>query len=67
VNWRIDAVVMESYPEQVRFSIEDISTAEVCIQMLGEPQEVSASVEVSEDALYTILFQEETVFEGQLG
>ncbi len=66
VNWQIDAIIMESFPEQVRFSIEDKSTAEMCIQVLGEPQEVKAEAQVSEQAKITVLFEEEIAFEGQL-
>jgi hypothetical protein len=67
VNWQVDTVIMESYPEQVRFSIEDKSTAEMCIQVLGEPQDVYAEAAVSEEARITVLFEEEIVYEGQLG
>ncbi len=66
VNWQIDSTVMESFPEQVRFSIADKSTAEMCIQILGEPQQVYAEAKVSEQAKITVLFKEEVVFEGQL-
>jgi hypothetical protein len=66
VNWQVDTLIAESYPEQVRFSVVDKSTAEMCIQVLGEPQEVYAEAQVSEQARITVLFREETVFEGQL-
>ncbi len=66
VNWQVDTLIAESFPEQVRFSIIDKSTAEMCIQVLGEPQDVYAEAQVSEEAMITVLFREETVFEGQL-
>ncbi|HII65710.1 TPA: hypothetical protein HA295_02970 [Candidatus Woesearchaeota archaeon] len=66
VDWQITAQVMESYPEQVIFDVHDASTAQVCIQMLGEPQQVSAAVQVSEKAVFTVLFEEEEVFRGTL-
>jgi acyl-CoA synthetase (AMP-forming)/AMP-acid ligase II len=67
VNWQVNTIVMESFPEQVRFSIEDKSTAEMCVQVLGEPQSIHSEASVSEEARITILFREETVFEGQIG
>ena len=66
VNWQIDAIVMESFPEQVQFSIMDKSTAEMCVQVLGKPQDVYAEAQVSEQSKITVLFKEETVFDGQL-
>lgn len=66
VNWQVDTLIAESFPEQVRFSVVDKSTAEMCIQVLGEPQQVYAEAQVSEQARITVLFREETVFEGQL-
>ena len=66
VNWQIQSRVMESFPEQVVFEITDESTAQMCIQVLGEPQEVSSSVEVSAQASFRVLFEGEEVFSGQL-
>lgn len=66
VDWQITATVMESYPEQVIFDVHDASTAQVCIQVLGEPQHVSAAVQVSGKAAFTVLFEEEEVFRGTL-
>lgn len=66
VNWQIASRVMESFPEQVIFEINDASTAQMCIQVLGEPQEVSSSVEVFAQASYRVLFRGEEVFSGQL-
>ena len=67
VDWQVDTdVTIESSPGSVRFSIEDKSTAEMCVQVLGEPQEVFASVRASPDARYMVLFRGEPVFEGNL-
>lgn len=63
VNWQVKSIVMESYPEQVRFEIYDASTSQMCVQMLGEPQAISSSVGVSADASYKVYFEDELVFE----
>jgi hypothetical protein len=67
VNWKITSRVMGSFPEQVVFEVEDASTAEMCVQMLGEPKEVSESASVSKQATIRVLFEGEEVFSGVLG
>ena len=66
VDWKITVSILESFPEQVIFDIEDGSTAEMCIQVLGEPQGVYATHQASENALFTVRFQGEELFEGTL-
>ncbi len=67
VDWKIKSKVMERFPEQVIFEVQDISTAQMCIQMLGEPQDVKESVNVSGQASFRVLFGGEGIFSGQLG
>ena len=68
VNWKLD-VSTESgkAPARAEIRIRKETAGELCIQVLGKPQEIRASVRMKDTAEYRVMVDGETVFEGTIG
>ena len=68
INWEIMIISTKDMPaSQVNININSKSTAEVCIQVLGEPQEINEEVmSVSENTDYQISVNNREIFSGKL-
>ena len=68
VNWTVDVMTTKDLPiSTVNIKIFDSNKADVCIQVLGQPQEIRKTImQVSENTKYTMIFEDETVFEEKL-
>ena len=68
VNWEIMITSTKDMPtSQVNININSKNTAEVCIQVVGEPQEISEKImSVSENTNYRISVNSKEVFSGKI-
>ena len=68
VEWKINVSSTKDLPpSQVSFSVVNASTAEMCIQTLGKPQDVSASSPAGPNTYYNVKLEENIiVFSGKL-
>lgn len=67
INWNVDTTITKDKPpSNVTFAITSKSTAEVCIQVLGTPQEIKASTEAAQNANIQITLNGKIVFNGKL-
>ena len=68
VNWTVQAATTKDLPiSSVNIRIFDSNKGDVCIQVLGQPQEIRNEItQVSDDTNYVITFEGERVFEGRL-
>ena len=68
VNWAVEIGSTKDLPiSSVNIDIFDSNKGAICIQVLGEPQEIKETiVQVSEKTKYTVTFEEETLFSGKL-
>ena len=68
VNWTVQIGGTKDLPRsQVAIDIFDRNKGVICIQMLGEPQEIYEEIiSVSEETEYTVKIEQEVVFEGKL-
>lgn len=69
VEWTVKTAATQDLPvSQVNMEIFDSNKGVICIQMVGEPQEIKETIEnVSENTNYVIKFEEQVVFEGKIG
>ena len=67
VDWKVETVATKDMPSSnVTFNLTKKSTAEVCVQVLGEPQEVSVKIpNVSASASVKINLEGEVVYSGK--
>lgn len=67
IDWRASTIVTkDNPPSNVTFEITKRSTAEVCIQILGEPQEISAQTPAAKDANITVKLEGKVIFSGKM-
>ena len=68
VNWTVDVITTKDLPiSNVNIYIFDSNKGAICIQILGEPQEIKEAIaQVSEETKYTVTFEEAGVFSGKL-
>jgi len=68
VDWQISYGETSNIhpPKSAEFNIFNRNKGVICIQMLGEPQNISAELAASEDTHYTVKLEDEIVFSGRL-
>lgn len=67
VQWHVDTIISKDIPpSSIEFHVEKTSTAEICIQVIGKPQEVRAETAASGKTVYNVFLQSERVFSGTL-
>ena len=68
VAWTTKITSTRDFPaSHVNINIFDKNKGVICVQVLGEPQEVTWELDqVSKDAQYVISFEDKIVFEGKL-
>ncbi len=67
VHWTVEIKTEDSPISQVTIDIFNSNKGAICIQVLGEPQEIYEEINsVSEETEYTIKIEQEVVFEGKL-
>ncbi|MBS3114680.1 hypothetical protein J4448_06270 [Candidatus Woesearchaeota archaeon] len=68
VNWTVQIGGTKDLPRsQVTINIFNSNKEAICIQVLGEPQEIYEKIfDVSEETEYTVKIEQEVVFEGKL-
>ena len=68
VNWSVETITTKDLPiSNVNIKIYNNNKDTICIQMLGEPQEIMETIaKVSENTAYAVAFEEETLFSGKL-
>lgn len=67
INWKVQTTITKDMPpSNVTFDITKESTAELCIQVLGQPQTISATTLAAKDANITVKLEGKVVFEGKL-
>lgn len=67
VDWKIDITSTKDLPpSNVQFHIYDFNKAVICIQMVGEPQEISATAMAGEHTTYRVTLEDDVVFSGTL-
>lgn len=68
VNWKLNVSTSSGGASaRAEIKIQKEVTSEVCIQMLGKPQEIRAKVQMKDRAEYRVSIDGETVFEGTIG
>ena len=66
VDWKIDTMITkDNPPSNVTFEVKKTSTAEICIQVLGSPQEIRVESPASLAANITVKIEGEVVFSGK--
>ena len=68
VNWSVEIAATKDLPiSNVNINVYNNNKDAICIQVLGEPQEIKETIsQVSENTGYTVKFEEELVFSGKL-
>ena len=68
VNWSVEIAATKDLPiSNVNINVYNNNKGAICIQVLGEPQEIKETIaQVSENTEYTVKFEEELVFSGKL-
>lgn len=67
VEWDVQIGGTDNLPRSfVEFAIFDKNKGMICIQMIGEPQEIIATSPAAENASYHVIFEDQTVFSGTL-
>lgn len=68
VNWAVQTGGTNDLPRsEITIKIFNSNKDAICIQMLGEPQEISEKIEgVSENTEYTVSLEEDIIFSGKL-
>lgn len=68
VDWNVKVISTKDIPiSEVNINIFDKNKGVICIQMIGEPQEINEVIKnVDENTKYIVSFEDETVFEGKL-
>ena len=68
VNWSVEIAATKDLPiSNVNIKVYNNNKGAICIQVLGEPQEIKETIsQVSENTEYTVRFEEELVFSGKL-
>src|SRR3989344_3471027 len=67
ITWKVSTTITKDYPpSNVIFDITKESTAELCIQVLGQPQAIGAKTLAAKDANITVELEGKVVFEGKL-
>ena len=68
VNWSVEIAATKDLPiSNVNINVYNNNKGAICIQVLGEPQEIKETIsQVSENTEYTVRFEEELVFSGKL-
>jgi len=68
VNWSVEIAATKDLPiSNVNINVYNNNKGAICIQVLGEPQEIKETIsQVSENTGYTVKFEEELVFSGKL-
>lgn len=68
VNWAVQAASTKDLPiSSVNIKIFDSNKEAICVQMLGDPQEINKTInQVSDNTKYTVTFENEIVFSGTL-
>lgn len=67
IEWEVETVATKDLPaSSVDFRVTKKSTSEVCVQVLGTPQEIRAEIKAAEKAKYIVRFEGTVVFDGTL-
>ena len=68
VNWVVETATTKDLPiSNANIQIYNNNKDAICIQVLGEPQEIKETIaKVSENTKYTVTFEEAEVFSGKL-
>ena len=68
VNWTADIISTADFPiSNVNINIYNANFAVMCIQVVGEPQDVEWEInQVSENTNYHIKFEDKVIFSGKL-
>ena len=69
VNWTVQLIGSKNLPyrSEILINIFDSNKEAICIQVLGEPQEIYEEINsVSEKTEYTVKIEREVVFDGKL-
>ncbi|MEM3099594.1 MAG: IPT/TIG domain-containing protein [Nitrososphaerales archaeon] len=67
VNWVVNvSSTKDNPPSHVEFHIFDENKGVICIQLVGEPQEITATAMAGEHTEYKVMLEDETVFSGTL-
>ena len=68
VNWTVQIGSTKDLPiSSVNIGVFNSNKGAICIQVLGEPQEIKETImQVSEKTEYAVTFEEELVFSGKL-
>ena len=67
VEWDVQIGGTDDLPRSfVEFAIFDKNKGMICIQTIGEPQEIIATSPAAENASYHVIFEDQTVFSGTL-
>ena len=69
VNWVVETATTKDLPiSNANIRIYNKSKDAICIQVLGEPQEIKETIiQVSENTIYAVTFEDEELFSGKLG
>lgn len=67
VEWEVRIGGTDDLPPSfVEFAIFDKNKGVICIQIIGEPQEIIATSPAAQNASYHVIFEDQTVFSGTL-
>lgn len=68
VDWAVSTITTKDIPiSQANINIFNKNKGAICIQVLGEPQEIKETIEqVSENTKYNVKFEDNAVFDGKL-
>jgi hypothetical protein len=67
VDWQIEIGGKSDFsPSLVTFNIYDKNKGQVCIQIIGQPQSITAKTPASPETTYEVLLEDEVVFSGKL-
>jgi hypothetical protein len=67
VDWQLNITSTKDLPpSNVHFQIFDRNKGVICIQVLGEPQEITATTMAGEHTVYRVTLDEDLVFSGTL-
>ena len=68
VNWTVEVDGAKDLPRsQIYISIINRNKAQICIQVLGKPQEINAKIgDISKDTHYVVKLEDKELFSGML-
>lgn len=66
IEWNIKTSANANPASELTFDITKRSTAEMCVQVLGTPQEIKAKENIAKNAKVTVKFEGKIVFSGNI-